>query len=1151
MANTQTFRLLGCSWFCWLALPLWAAPVVFQIGSPDSNYAEFAIAADWAAFARQFPDDATFVVGQSDPKRDWPYILPGPADAWAGSKSHTFKIKFQAPQALSGYYELILDFVSTQGAVPPRLAIDINGQRIERALPRGSGDDALTNARAGKKCSVHQLIPAALLHSGENVIALTDLEGSWALFDDLRLESGVSAPKQTLDLKTEPLPFFKRSPEGLQRAVKVSINNLESGARPADLLWNSGTGSGSQEFELRFGQTDVLLLVPDVRQVQLTLRCQPAELKVTLNLPAARKWRLFIVPTSHTDVGYTDLQARVRERHAENGLRALELCDQYPFFKWYSETYWQLDALLELHPEKAGAALERLRQKRFGLSGDYANLLTGLCSSEALNRLTLDSCDLAHRARFTVNSVILDDVPSAIGSLPMALANSGIKYFIEGANNDRAPYAGAVPNPFYWEGADGSRVLADITTHPGYAGAGDLIRDMKRAAEQLPRYLVRFDTTNYPYDAVLVNGAFSDNREIEPWLPKVVEDWNAQWEFPKLVLALPQDFFGYIETNYSGRIPVLKTDFGGWWEDGAGSSALETALSRRAEERTVTAEMLHSLGKLLSGAAYPKATFDAVWHDILLYNEHTWGAAGSISHPESEQTVKQWEVKGGFAHQADAQSRELLASGMAKLAAMVPTADLVVFNSLAWPRRTVVKSEVTAAAIQDLETKRTLPCQSLPEGGSCFIADDLPSVGYRCYGSPQAAARVAFPQAVKISSHQIENEFYRVTLDPQTGGIQSLYDKELRRELVDTNGEFTLGELIYVTGGEGTSAIHSDLNSLPPPHFQYHRQKGIRIEHTSGPVFGELTSRATAENFPRITLRVRLYRGLKQLDLIAELDKQETTNKEAVYLAFPFAVDARKGGLWLEYPDEITEPLKDQHPSACRDWYSVQRWLAVSDGSATVELSPLDTPLFTIGKMTASTWPRELALQRGHVFAYLMNNYWHTNYKAEQGGHFAFRFSLTSNAGGFSRRDAVVKGWDMFCPAVASGGERVDRNAVPRGSHSILSFAAKSLVAIEPAGLPLLTIKQAEDENGFVFRCCDYAGLGGTAKLRLPTAVDKMFACNLVETDARDLNEHGKTVRASIKPYGLLTLEGLFPRVQSSSDSGSGRPPNGIKTKAD
>ena len=222
---------------------------------------------------------------------------------------------------------------------------------------------------------------------------------------------------------------------------------------------------------------------------------------------------------------------------------------------------------------------------------------------------------------------------------------------------------------------------------------------------------------------------------------------------------------------------MLKTDFGGWWEDGAASTARETALCRRAEERAVTAEMLHSLAALLSGAKYPKADLDDLWRNILLYDEHTWGAWCSISQPKSEQTVKQWEVKGSFARKADEESRELLETGMGKLAAMTPESDLVVFNPLSWSRKAVVAT-ANAQAVLDLETKRTLPCQPLPEGGSCFIASDLPSVGYRSYRNvtPKGPSK----DAVKLAPQQMENEFYRVTLDPNTGALKSVLDKESR-----------------------------------------------------------------------------------------------------------------------------------------------------------------------------------------------------------------------------------------------------------------------------------------------------------------------------------------------------------------------------------
>jgi hypothetical protein len=1095
------------------------AVTVFQIGVADGDYHEFALAGNYQAYPQTFPHDAGFVVGQSDPRKDWPWIHPGPSDAWAGSRPHTFRITFELPEVAAGYYRLVLDFVDTHGAEPPGLTIGINGTVLKFKLPPGHGDESLSNPKAGKNYSLQQVFPATLLRAGKNTITLANDQGSWALYDDVRLESGAAAPAEPLRLQAEALPWLKRSSEGPQRVVKVSVENLANAREPASIAWKAGARSGEEKLDLKFGHNEVNISVPNVAQktaVELALKAGGKEIKATTVLQPTRKWKLYIVPTVHTDIGYTDLQERVMARHAENTMKALALMDQYPFFNWDLETYWQFDSFLRAHPEKAEEAFRRLREGRMGLSDFFGNMLTGLCSHEALNRATLPSRELATRGGFGFTSVILDDVPSAVGSLPTVLANAGIKYFIEGVNGERAPYATqGLKNPFYWEGPDGSRVLSSIAG--GYGSATALIPSLEAAEQRLPGHLAAYENGGYPYDAVLVNGAFYDNQPLADWLPQVVEKWNAEWEYPKLILARPEDFFRYIEQNFAAEIPVMRGDFGTWWEDGAGSAARETALCRRAEERAVTAEMLHSLAAVLGGTPYPKWDFDKLWRNILLYDEHTWGAAGSISAPQAEQTVKQWEVKSSFARQADAASRRLLDGGMVKLAALVPAADLVVFNPLAWSRTDLVTT-AQADTVQDVKTKRKIACQALPEGGSCFVATDLPSVGYRSYRKLFGGG--AFTNAVSFSDGQMENEFYRVSLDPKNGALKSILDKETGRELIDAESEYRLGELIYVSGGEGSYAISSNLKALPPPKFTYHRQTPVRVTQTNGPVFGELVSEATADMFPKITLRVRLYHGLKRVDLRCELDKEETTAKEGVYIAFPFAFDVDRGGLWLEYPDAITEPLKDQHSSACRDWYAVQRWLAASDGEDTVVLSPLDSPLVTLGGPTASTWLKQLSLKRAHVFAYVMNNYWYTNYKASQGGRQVFRFSLTSARGGFSKRDAVARGWEMYSPAVAqSGGGPL---------KPLLSAPAGSLIGVEPSGLPLMAFKQAEDDKGFVFRVCDFSGVGGNFKLTLPKPARETFICDLVEAHPVKQDSHGKTITAPLKPFAPVTVKVQF-----------------------
>ena len=70
--------------------------LLWQIGQPDGDASEFALApGNW----RDFKKDALFLVGQSDPKVDWPYVHPGPDDDWAGRRRHTFTILFGAEES--------------------------------------------------------------------------------------------------------------------------------------------------------------------------------------------------------------------------------------------------------------------------------------------------------------------------------------------------------------------------------------------------------------------------------------------------------------------------------------------------------------------------------------------------------------------------------------------------------------------------------------------------------------------------------------------------------------------------------------------------------------------------------------------------------------------------------------------------------------------------------------------------------------------------------------------------------------------------------------------------------------------------------------------------------------------------------------------
>jgi len=140
----QALPWLLCALLCDLSASFQARaeqPWLWQIGIPDGKNAEFALAPNQSA---KFKEDPLFIVGQSKAQADWPYVQPGPNDAWGGSRQHTFTILFalKAPPG-AGECRLEVRLLDTHASSPPKLTIQINGRSFEQGLPAGGGDASI------------------------------------------------------------------------------------------------------------------------------------------------------------------------------------------------------------------------------------------------------------------------------------------------------------------------------------------------------------------------------------------------------------------------------------------------------------------------------------------------------------------------------------------------------------------------------------------------------------------------------------------------------------------------------------------------------------------------------------------------------------------------------------------------------------------------------------------------------------------------------------------------------------------------------------------------------------------------------------------------------------------------------------------------
>jgi alpha-mannosidase len=240
MTETVALMLL----LCW-GLTLTAAEndkLLWQIGKADNHTAEFALGPDRSnQYSTNFPHDVLFVAGQSDPKQDWPYIQPGPADSWAGGKSHVFTILFGLEAVPSeGECKLVLDLVDTHSSQPPKLQIKINDESFVLELPRGAGDaSAHGQPDKGREHKLAVDFPVQVLKAGNNQITITSLIGSWILYDQVTLTAPAAVKAGPLEpvnklLNVYSQPFLIKRDDGkLYQPILASVLHIGEPAEAA------------------------------------------------------------------------------------------------------------------------------------------------------------------------------------------------------------------------------------------------------------------------------------------------------------------------------------------------------------------------------------------------------------------------------------------------------------------------------------------------------------------------------------------------------------------------------------------------------------------------------------------------------------------------------------------------------------------------------------------------------------------------------------------------------------------------------------------------------------------------------------------------------------------------------------------------------
>jgi len=924
-------------------------------------------------------------------------------------------------------------------------------------------------------------IPKAALNPGEPL--QLRMQGgrfnktSWYMTFAFPLEDG---------LKIKVLPAI-RTNEGMGSRLGIAGILHFGPPATAKVFWNNRK---ILETPVHFGYNHLKLQIPEVAEkVNATYRLEIGSRRWEgqMALEPARKWRVNFVQHAHTDIGYTRSQTEILAEHLRFIDYALDYCDltdQYPEaarFRWTCEASWSVDEYLRSRPQ---AQIERLKkrvaEKRIEITGMYFNF------DELPDEQTL-AASLAPIKRIVgegmnVQTAMQNDVNGIAWALNDYFQPLGVKYLHMGTHGHRALICFDKPTLFWWESPSGNRMLAFRAEH--YMTGNTVFKihtgDFDAFEEQFLSYLVDLDAKGYPYDLISIqhSGYLVDNSPPSTVASDIIRQWNEKYSWPKLRTATATEFFTEMESRHGSEFQVIRGAWPDWWTDGFGASAREVAITRQAQ-RDLLANTAGLCMAAMQGTTLPSKIEDrieAVNSALLFYTEHTVGYHNSVREPFHKYTLEQRRLKESYAWEAGRRAKMLGEETMGLLQSFVQresTPSFLVYNTLNWRRSGLVKIYIDHQILPrytDFDLVDNLgneaPAQAVEHhsDGTYWLVwvNDVPAFGYKKYliriktGQPKSTIR-------KDTVLKMENQWYAIQVDTLKGAVASIFDKDFQLELLDKEAPHLAGEFIYELPDNRAQMESFRLDNFTREGLEEVWYDGFeegKVWHTIR--FRGNTRAASREG--SYVLEIRLFHTAKRIDFAYEIEKKLVTDPEGIYIAFPFDLD--EGILAFDVQGGEVRAGIDQIPGSSNDWNTVQNYARLYNSDVQIMLSSPENPLMQFGGINTGRFKAGASPEKGYMYGWPMNNYWVTNFNADQHGGHQWVYTLSSDAAG--RGNAVNFGWGRRTPFLG--------RILPGGGQGD-AIGARSFLSGWPEGLLLVSAMPAEEGRAAILHVREIEGL--------------------------------------------------------------------------
>ncbi len=772
--------------------------------------------------------------------------------------------------------------------------------------------------------------------------------------------------------------------------------------------------------------------------------------------------QLAVIGHAHIDTAWLWPIAETKRKCVRSFSAAVDLMERYPHYQFVCSQAQQLAWMKAEYPGLYARILEKVKSGQFIPAGaTWVEPDTNVPSGESLVRQFLYGQRFFKEEFGEISKVFWEpDVFGYSAALPQIMRAAGVEYFLTQKlswNEFNKPER----HTFYWEGLDGSQVLAHfppVDTYNSLANVHDVLFNVCNYKDH--------DRSNHSY--LLFGFGDGGGGPTDAMLEQLTRMENVDG-LPLVTMRAPQDFFERLEHDLKDKT-VWRGEL--YFENHRGtytSQAYTKRLNRDSEYRLHDLEFLGVADWVFHQTPYPHQLLRELWQIVLTNQFHDILPGSSIHEVYAEANQRYQEVIRRVDEKVRAYTFTLFDED---------EEYYTVVNTLGCARREIVALPSEHAAIQQ-------DCQ-----GASLVVVEMPPYSIMDVNFATAAE----PRQVSIrqveNAYVLENELVQVWINA-SGQLTRFFEKNSQREVIVPDA---LGNqlVLYEDKPFAYEAWNVDVYYLEkPPRLGSDFTCQI---NESGPLRVTLRVEQNIGERSRIEQTIRLTAFSPRLDFDTRVVWQE--EQQFLRVLFPLQIRSEVATYEVQFGC-VQRPTHFNTPyDLARFEVPAQRWADLSE------------PDFGVALLNDSKYGYAC---HGNVLSLSLlrapNN---PDPLADRGMHF-FRYALYPHA--LSPQLSAV--W----------AEAAAFNHPIQAFPDDSCLFSGSLFRVDAPNIVLDTVKMAEDDRGIILRLYEASGCHTQATVKTGFPISTVWQCDLLERKTGELQASPKGFCYDFSPFEILNVQ--------------------------